>query len=107
MAAEAGEDPAKEAEREVPDLQGRSRRKGCPSNPRRKEGTESSDSATEKPGSEKAQGHRTGDSDPVGCQWQEVVAVEWGQRAGKAEPQVKTSLCRNLGQKSNETGLQN
>ena len=74
MGAEAGEDPAKKPERELPDLQGRSRRKGCPSNPRRKEGTESSDSVTEKPGSEKAQDH--GDSDPVGCQLQEVVAVE-------------------------------
>ena len=74
MGAEVGEDPTKEPERELPDLQGRSRRKGCPSNPRRKEGTESSDSVTEKPGSEKAQGH--GDSDPVGCQLQEVVAVE-------------------------------
>lgn len=76
MGAEAGEDPAKEAERALPDLQGRSRRKGCPSNPRRKEGTMSSDSATEKPGSEKAQGHRMGNLDPVVCQWQEMVAVE-------------------------------
>ena len=64
----------------------------------------SSDSATEKPGSEEAQGHRTGDLDPVGYQWQEVVAVEWGQRAGKGEPQVKTSFCRNQLDMEQQTG---
>lgn len=49
MGAKAGEDPAKEAERELPDLQGRSRRKAVPATPGGK-GTMSSDSAIEKPG---------------------------------------------------------